>query len=66
MSPWKRFSDDEVKSLVEYLKKFSPDTFATKGTPIKIVPPSAGKEKMIEQGKKVIRNMQNAGSVTVR
>ncbi len=51
MPAWKRFSDDEVKSLVAYLKQFSPDTFSIQGTPIKIGSPSGGKEKLIALGK---------------
>jgi DMSO reductase family type II enzyme heme b subunit len=51
MPPWKRFSDDDLKALVAYLKMFSPDTFTIKGTPIKISKPSGGKEKLIALGK---------------
>src|SRR5512143_673690 len=36
MPAWKRFSDDEVKALVAYIKQFSPDTFSIKGTLFKI------------------------------
>ncbi len=53
MPPWKRFSDEEMKALVDYLKKFSPDTFETKGTPLKIGKPPASKEKMIAEGKQM-------------
>lgn len=53
MPAWKRFSDSEVKSIVDYLKKFSPDTFEAKGSPIKIGKPSAGKEKLIAEGKQM-------------
>lgn len=53
MPPWKRFSDDEVKALVDYLKKFSPETFETKGTPIKIGKPSASKDKLVEEGRQM-------------
>lgn len=53
MPPWKRFSDDEVKALVDYLKKFSPDSFETKGTPVKIGKPSGSKEKLIALGKQM-------------
>ncbi len=52
MPPWKRLSDEEVKALVDYLKKFSPDTFTTKTTPIKIGKPPAGEDQLIKQGKK--------------
>lgn len=53
MPAWPRFSDEEVKLLVDYLKKFSPDTFTTKTTPIKIGKPSAGEDQLIKQGKKL-------------
>ncbi len=53
MPPWTRFSDDEVKAIVAYLKTFSPDTFETKGTPLKIIKPSGGKEKLIALGKEM-------------
>lgn len=53
MPPWKRFSDAEVKALADYLKKFSPDSFETKGTPVKVGKPSAGKEKLIAEGKQM-------------
>ncbi len=54
MPPWKRFSDDDVKAMLDYLKKFSPpDTFETKGTATKIKAPSTSKEKLIAQGKEL-------------
>lgn len=59
MPPWKRFSDDEVKAVVDYLKKFSsPDTFETKGTATKIKTPSTGKEKLIAQGKELYNTIK--------
>ncbi len=52
MPGWKRFSDDEVKALVDYIKKFAPpDVFETPGTPVKAVTPSGSKEKLIALGK---------------
>lgn len=51
MPPWKRFSDSEVKDIVDYLKKFSPDTFSAQGTPIKIGKPTGSREKLIALGK---------------
>ncbi len=51
MPAWTRFTDDEVKALVAYLKQLSPDTFSIKGTPVKIGNPPGGKEKMIALGK---------------
>ncbi|MFI5295545.1 MAG: c-type cytochrome [Thermodesulfovibrionales bacterium] len=53
MPPWTRFSDDDVKAIVAYLKKFSPDTFETKGTPLKIGKPPGSKEKLIALGKEM-------------
>jgi DMSO reductase family type II enzyme heme b subunit len=53
MPPWKRFNDDEAKAIVGYLKKFSPDSFETKGTPIKIGKPSGSKEKLLALGKQM-------------
>jgi DMSO reductase family type II enzyme heme b subunit len=53
MPPWNRFNDPEVKAIVDYLKKFSPDTFETKGTPVKVGKPSASKEKLIAEGKQM-------------
>jgi len=55
MPPWTRFSDEEVKSLVAYLKQFSPDTFSIQGTPIKINPPG-GKDKLIALGKEMYQS----------
>ncbi len=53
MPSWERFSDDEVRALVDYLKKFSPETFATKGNPVKIGKQPGAKDKLIEQGRKL-------------
>ncbi len=53
MPPWKRFGDDEVKALVDYLKKLSPETFASKATPIKIGKEPGATDKLIQQGNKV-------------
>ncbi|MBF0318462.1 MAG: c-type cytochrome [Nitrospirae bacterium] len=51
MPPWSRFSDAEVKAIVEHVKSFAPDTFAMEAKPIKIgTPPKASKE-LIEKGK---------------
>ncbi len=56
MPAWKRFSDDEVKALVTYLKQFSADTFSIQGTPVKIGNPPGGKEKMIAMGKELYQS----------
>jgi DMSO reductase family type II enzyme heme b subunit len=55
MPAWPRFSDDEVKSLVVYLKQFSPDTFSIQGTPLKIDPPGGG-AKRVAQGKEMYQS----------
>lgn len=53
MPPWKRFSDDEVKLLVDYLKKFAPDVFASKSEPVKIAKVPSCSDEMIKKGKEV-------------
>jgi DMSO reductase family type II enzyme heme b subunit len=53
MPAWEMFSEDNVKYLVIYLKKFSPDAFTTNGTPLKVVKPSGSKEKLIALGKEM-------------
>lgn len=53
MPPWKRLSDDEVKALADYLKKFSPETFTSKATPVKMGKQPGATDKLIEDGKKV-------------
>ncbi len=56
MPAWKRFSDDEVKALVAYLKSLSPDTFSIQGTLFKIGSPSGSKEKMTALGKEMYQS----------
>ncbi len=58
MPAWKRFSDDEVKALVVYLKQFSPDTFSIQGTPFKIGNPPGNKDKMIVLGKELYQSVK--------
>lgn len=53
MPAWKRFSDDEVNSLVEYLKRFAPDVFSLKPEPVKITKVPSCSEEMIKKGKKI-------------
>lgn len=53
MPPWKRFSDDEVKSLVDYLKKFSPENFESQEKPIKIGQAPRATAELIEKGKRL-------------
>ncbi len=56
MPAWQRFTDDEVKSLVGYLKAFSPDTFSIQGTPFKIGNPPGGREKLTALGKELYQS----------
>jgi mono/diheme cytochrome c family protein len=58
MPAWKRFSDDEVKALVAYVKQFSPDTFSIKGTLFKIGNPPGSKEKMVAMGKELYQSVK--------
>ncbi len=58
MPAWKRFSDDEVKALVAYIKQFSSDTFSIKGTLFKIGNPPGSKEKMIAKGKELYQSVK--------
>lgn len=56
MPAWPRFSDAEVAALVDYLKKFSPDTFSIKGTPMKIGSPPGKSEKLMALGKEMYQS----------
>jgi DMSO reductase family type II enzyme heme b subunit len=58
MPAWKRFSDDEVKALVVYLKQFSADTFSIQGTPLKIGNPPGSKEKMTAMGRELYQSIK--------
>jgi len=58
MPGWKRFSDSEVKALVDYLKQLSPDTFTIKGTPIKIGSLPGGKDKLTALGKELYQSVK--------
>jgi DMSO reductase family type II enzyme heme b subunit len=58
MPPWRQFSDSEVKDLLAYLKKFSPDVFETKSTPLKVVKPSGSEEKLVALGKQMYDKMK--------
>ncbi len=53
MPPWKRFSDDEVGLLVDYLKKFAPDVFTTKPEPVKITKVPSCSDEMIKKGREI-------------
>ncbi len=54
MPPWKRFSDEEVKAIVEYVKEFAPDVFEFETEPIKIEPPPYS-EDLIKKGKELFK-----------
>ncbi|MBV6340198.1 c-type cytochrome [Candidatus Magnetobacterium casense] len=51
MPPWTRFTDAEVKAVVDHVKSFSPDTFASPGKSIKIDSPPKASKEIIEKGK---------------
>ncbi|KWT76410.1 c-type cytochrome [Candidatus Magnetominusculus xianensis] len=51
MPPWTRFTDAEVKAVVEHVKSFAPDTFAMERKPINIGNPPKASKEIIEQGK---------------
>ncbi len=54
MPPWKRFSDDEVKALTEYIKEFAPDVFEFEPEVIKITPPPFS-EELIKEGREIFK-----------
>ncbi len=55
MPAWKRFSDEEVKALVEYIKEFAPDVFEFEPEPIKIENAPPATEEIIKKGKELFR-----------
>lgn len=55
MEPWKRFSDDETKAIVEHLKNFSPDAFEFPGEPIAIKDPPLATKEMIKNGRRLFK-----------
>lgn len=57
MPAWTRFTDDEVKALVEHLKKFAPDVFSTKPQPVKIGKVPSCSDEMIKKGAKLYKEV---------
>jgi DMSO reductase family type II enzyme heme b subunit len=55
MPGWGRFSDEEVRAIVEYIKEFAPDTFAYEPEPIEIGKAPSCDENMIEKGKEAAK-----------
>ncbi len=55
MEPWKRFSDDETKAIVEHLKNFSPDAFEFPGEPIAIKNQPLATEEIIKTGRRLFK-----------
>jgi DMSO reductase family type II enzyme heme b subunit len=54
MPPWSRFSDDEVRNVTAYVKKFAPDIFADADLkPIKIENPPKASADIIAKGKEL-------------
>jgi len=54
MPAWTRFSDEEVRSIVEYIKGFAPDVFELETEPIKIQPPPYSDE-LIKKGRELFK-----------
>ncbi len=55
MPGWERFSDDEIKALVDYLKGFSVETFEFPGEPIMIGKAPASNDELIKKGKNIYK-----------
>jgi len=55
MEPWKRFSNNEIKNIVEHLKNFSPDAFEFTGEPIAIKNPPLATEEIIKNGRRLFK-----------
>jgi DMSO reductase family type II enzyme heme b subunit len=53
MPPWARFTDDEVKDIVEYVKSFEEETFEEDAEPFKIGKPPAASDAILKQGKEI-------------
>jgi len=53
MPAWRRFSDEEVTSLINYLKKFASDVFTSKPTPVKITKVPSCSDDMIKKGREI-------------
>ncbi len=55
MPAWERFSDSEVRSLVNYIKKFAPDIFTGKPETITVGKPPSCNAETIAKGKEVFK-----------
>jgi DMSO reductase family type II enzyme heme b subunit len=55
MPPWERFSDDEVKAIVAYVKEFAPDIFEFETEPVKIEGAPEINEEIIKKGKELFK-----------
>jgi DMSO reductase family type II enzyme heme b subunit len=55
MPPWERFTDDEVKDMVEYIKIFAEEeeTFEYEAEPFQIGKPPAVSDAILKQGKEI-------------
>ncbi len=53
MPPWARFSDDEVKDIVEYIKGFEEETFEEDAEPFQIGKAPAVSDELLAQGKEI-------------
>lgn len=55
MPAWERFSDDEVRSLIGYIKKFAPDVFSAKPEQIKMEKAPSCNDQKVQKGKDVFK-----------
>ncbi|MBF0343368.1 MAG: c-type cytochrome [Nitrospirae bacterium] len=53
MPPWERFSDDEVKAIVQHVKTFAPDVFSSEAKSIKLDNPPKSTPESIAKGKEL-------------
>lgn len=56
MPAWERFTDEEVKAVIEYIKKFAPDVFATKPEPLKTGKAPSASADVIKKGQEVFKS----------
>ncbi|RJQ43562.1 MAG: hypothetical protein C4538_11880 [Nitrospiraceae bacterium] len=53
MPPWTRFSDEEVRSIVEYIKSFDEETFELQGKAFQIGKAPSPSDALIKQGMEI-------------
>lgn len=53
MPPWKRFTDNEVNAIVEYVKSFEEETFEFEAEPLQIGKAPAASDELMQKGKEI-------------